>query len=209
MVRMVFLVMHRSGKSILPVLARMGKVVEMSVGTFGWNQMVMYLVTPADIRPGGKNSISKKSFILSSSGSSLNWLNVRETFVTSTTCLYFLPTSKSAKVMMLGFARKASPLNSLPQQRCTVQMFCFCLSRAAARYCSSSFVNLGTQSLSLSGSSRDNLDPGSVETSIPCGLGGSKSSSGVFHVSILLFACATASFTFASSSGLAEPSPKA
>mmetsp|Transcript_114047 Transcript_114047/g.271515 ORF Transcript_114047/g.271515 Transcript_114047/m.271515 type:complete len:260 (+) Transcript_114047:2524-3303(+) len=54
-VRIVFLVVHRRGKSMRPVLARMGKVETISWLTFGMNQSVMYLVTPADMRPGGTN----------------------------------------------------------------------------------------------------------------------------------------------------------
>mmetsp|Transcript_49249 Transcript_49249/g.142738 ORF Transcript_49249/g.142738 Transcript_49249/m.142738 type:complete len:344 (-) Transcript_49249:573-1604(-) len=112
----VFLTVQTSGTSMRPVIARIGKVDSRLTFTLGLNQIVMRAVTPADIRPGGSKSMSKKSLTLSSSGSSLNWLNfnVRETLVTSITCLYLLPTSKSLKAMTLGFTRKASPFHSLP-----------------------------------------------------------------------------------------------
>mmetsp|Transcript_4863 Transcript_4863/g.14800 ORF Transcript_4863/g.14800 Transcript_4863/m.14800 type:complete len:280 (-) Transcript_4863:583-1422(-) len=116
----VFFVVQINGKSMRPVMAWIGKVESMSAFTLGVKMMVMEVVTPADMRPGGSNWISKKSRILSSRGSSLNWLNFRvsETFVTSMTCLYLLPTSKSWKAMVLGFARKASPFHSLPPTPC-------------------------------------------------------------------------------------------
>mmetsp|Transcript_34235 Transcript_34235/g.107441 ORF Transcript_34235/g.107441 Transcript_34235/m.107441 type:complete len:281 (+) Transcript_34235:2823-3665(+) len=112
----VFLTVQTSGTSMRPVIARSGKVDSKLEFTFGLNQMVMRVVTPGDIRPGGSKWMSKKSLTLSSSGSSLNWLNfsVNETLVTSMTCLYLLPTSKSLKAMTLGFTRKAFPFHSLP-----------------------------------------------------------------------------------------------
>mmetsp|Transcript_122776 Transcript_122776/g.244228 ORF Transcript_122776/g.244228 Transcript_122776/m.244228 type:complete len:203 (+) Transcript_122776:1753-2361(+) len=94
-----------------PVIAWIGSVVVMSLFTLGANHTVRLVLTPADMRPGGLKSISKKSLNRSSRGSSLNWLNfiVNDTFVIRTTCLYLFPTSKSLKAMMLGSAMKAAP----------------------------------------------------------------------------------------------------
>mmetsp|Transcript_26710 Transcript_26710/g.67326 ORF Transcript_26710/g.67326 Transcript_26710/m.67326 type:complete len:444 (-) Transcript_26710:1441-2772(-) len=115
----VFFVRHITGKSIRPVFARIGNVVQMSMYSFGWYFRVILQETPADIRPGGSKPMSKKSRILSSMGSSLNWLKVRETLVTSITCLYFSFASKSRYSITLGDGMKLWPSKVLPQHRWT------------------------------------------------------------------------------------------
>mmetsp|Transcript_21451 Transcript_21451/g.48371 ORF Transcript_21451/g.48371 Transcript_21451/m.48371 type:complete len:217 (-) Transcript_21451:912-1562(-) len=51
-------------------------------------------------------------------------------------------------MMVLGLARKASPLNSLPQHRWTEVILFFCLSIAWDMYCCSSFESFGSQNFS-------------------------------------------------------------
>ena len=70
-----------------PVSERMGKTEFMSSFNWGVNVIVMVVERPAERRPEGLYSMWKKSFILSSSGSSLNELNENETFVKRTVCV--------------------------------------------------------------------------------------------------------------------------
>mmetsp|Transcript_127393 Transcript_127393/g.396544 ORF Transcript_127393/g.396544 Transcript_127393/m.396544 type:complete len:228 (+) Transcript_127393:299-982(+) len=191
----VFLTLQTNGTSIRPVIARSGSTDSRLVFTLGLNQMVRRAVTPADIRPGGSNSMSKKSLTLSSSGSSLNWLNfsVKETLVTSTTCLYLLPTSKSSKAMMFGFTKKPSPFHSLPPTPWMAEFPSSCFS---SRPVTTGSFRAGTPVLGAL-----SCDP----------TGPSTTSSGVLARRVLASLAVAARWsrsTFSISAGLALPKPK-
>ena len=84
--------------------------------------MVIVVERPADMRPDGVYWMTKKSFILSSSGSSLNELKEKETFVIKMVCVCDTPTVKSLKTILSGFEMNAVPLNSRPATTCGLTM---------------------------------------------------------------------------------------
>ena len=90
-----FLHVQIRGISILPVSDRMGNTELMSSFSYGVNVTVIVVERPADIRPEGVYTMWKKSFILSSKGSSLNEEKENETFVNRTVCVCATPTVKS------------------------------------------------------------------------------------------------------------------
>ena len=94
-----FLHVHIRGISIYPVSERIGNTELMSSLIYGVNVMVIVVERPADILPDGVYTMWKKSFILSSSGRSLNELNENETFVKRMVWVCDTPTVKSCKII--------------------------------------------------------------------------------------------------------------
>lgn len=82
-----FLQVQINGIWMGPVSLRMGKYELISWLTYGVKVTVIVVERPADILPLGVYSIKKKSFILSSRGSSLKELNEKDTLVISSVCV--------------------------------------------------------------------------------------------------------------------------
>lgn len=122
-----FLQVHTRGMSILPVSDKIGKKELMSSFSWGVKVTVIVVDRPADILPEGVYTIWKKSFILSSRGSSLKEEKENETLVNNTVWVCAIPTVKSLNTILSGFEMKAVPLNSRPATIYGFTIPSFCL----------------------------------------------------------------------------------